>query len=331
LQEVIVSPVDSKIIRLGIIGAGSFVQSDYLPNFSRIQGVKISAICGNTPEKVKALASKYGIAGAYTDWRDMLNIVPLDAVAIATPNYLHDIQAIEVLKHGYHVFVDKPMAITLGRAKKMVALAKATKKILMINQSKRFSPIFLTAKDFIIKGGIGKIYTMNLRIGHSGPDSDEKRGDWFFDKKRSGGGAILDLGIHMVDLARFLTNDDIIESYNVFTQLVKRGDVEDNGILIAKTKEGVILSVEASWTSFRSESSVTIYGENGVLYITEFPEKKIEFVNTKGKREALKILSKLQPYETNPYQHFISCIRGETQCRSEGFDVIKSLRVIIKK
>jgi len=328
---VAVSHIDSKIIRLGIIGSGSFVQSDYLPNFSKIQGVKISAICGNTPEKVKTLANKYGIAGAYTDWRDMLNVVPLDAVAIATPNYLHDIQAIEVLKHGYHVFVEKPMAITLGRAKKMVALAKATKKILMVNQSKRYSPVFLSAKDFIIKGGIGKIYTMNLRIAHSGPDSDEKRGDWFFDKKRAGGGSILDLGIHMVDIARFLTNDDIIESYNVFTQLVKRGDVEDNGILIAKTKEGVILSVETSWTSFRNESSVTIYGENGVLYISELPEQRLEFVNTKGKKESIKLLSKLQPYETNPYQHFIACIKGDAHCKSEGFDVIKSLRVIIKK
>ncbi|MCX7943932.1 MAG: Gfo/Idh/MocA family oxidoreductase [Deltaproteobacteria bacterium] len=322
---------NNRIIRLGIIGSGSFVQSDYLPNFSKINGVKISAICGNTPEKVKSLTSKYGIPGAYTDWRDMLNVVPLDAVAIATPNYLHDIQAIEVLKHGYHVFVEKPMAITLGRAKKMVALAKASRKILMINQSKRFSLPFITAKDFIIKGGIGKIYSINLRIAHSGPDSDEKRGDWFFDKKRAGGGAILDLGIHMVDLARYLTNDDIIESYNVATQLVKRGDVEDNGILIAKTKENIVLSVEASWTSFRSECLATIYGENGVLFVSELPEQKVEFTNTRGKKESIRLLSKLPVYETNPYQHFISSIRGETKCRTEGSDVIKSLRVIIKK
>lgn len=322
---------ENKIIRLGIIGSGSFVQSDYLPNFTRISGVKVSAICGNTPEKVRALTSKYGISGTYTDWRDMLNVVPLDAVAIATPNYLHDIQAIEVLKHGYHVFVEKPMAITLGRAKKMVALAKASKKLLMINQTKRFSPVFLTAKDFIIKGGIGKIYSMTLRIAHSGPDSDENRGDWFFDRKRAGGGALLDLGIHMVDLARFLTNDDMIESYNVTTQLVKRGDVEDNGILIAKTKENIVVTVEASWTSFRKECFVTIYGENGILFVSEMPEQKIEFINAKGKKEVIKPLSKLSPIETNPYQHFIACIRGETRCRSEGSDVIKSLRVIIKK
>jgi len=326
-----VSHSENKIIRLGIIGSGSFVQSDYLPSFSRISGVKISAICGNTPDKVRALTSKYGISGAYTDWRDMLNVVPLDAVAIATPNYLHDIQAIEVLKHGYHVFVEKPMAITLGRAKKMVALAKAAKKILMINQSKRFSPVFLTARDFIIKGGIGKIYSISMRIAHSGPDSDEKRGDWFFDKKRSGGGAVLDLGIHMVDLARFLINDDIIESYNVNTQLVKRGDVEDNGILIAKTKENIVISVEASWTSFRSECYATIYGENGILYVSEMPEQKVEFTNTKGKKESVKLITKLPPYETNPYQHFISSLRGETRCRTEGSDIIKSLRVIIKK
>lgn len=322
---------DNKIIRLGIIGSGSFVQSDYLPNFSKIPGVKISAICGNTPEKVRSLASKYGISGAYTDWRDMLNVVPLDAVAIATPNYLHDIQAIEVLKHGYHIFVEKPMAITLGRAKKMVALAKAAKKILMVNQSKRFSPVFLTAKDFIVKGGVGKIYSMNLRIAHSGPDSDKLRGDWFFDKKRAGGGAILDLGIHMVDIARFLTNDDIIESYNVLTQLVKRGDVEDNGILIAKTKEDIVFSVEASWTSFRSECTATIYGENGILFVSEMPEQKVEFISTKGKKETIKLLTKLPPHDTNPYQHFIACIKGEARCRTDGSDVIKSLRVIIKK
>ncbi len=325
------SHIENKIIRLGIIGSGSFVQSDYLPNFSKISGVKISAICGNTPDKVRAIAGKYGIAGAYTDWRDMLNVVPLDAVAIATPNYLHDIQAIEVLKHGYHVFVEKPMAITLGRAKKMVALAKASKKILMINQSKRFSPVFIAAKDFIVKGGIGKIYSINLRIAHGGPDTDEKRGDWFFDKKRAGGGAILDLGIHMVDLARFLTNDDIIESYDVATQLVKRGDVEDNGILIAKTKENIVLSVEASWTSFRSECSATIYGENGILFVSEMPEQKVEFTGVKGKKEIIKLPGKLPPHEINPYQHFIATIRGEVRCRTEGNDIIKSLRVIIKK
>ncbi|MCX7957659.1 MAG: Gfo/Idh/MocA family oxidoreductase [Deltaproteobacteria bacterium] len=325
------SQTENKIIRLGIIGSGSFVQSDYLPNFSKISGVKISAVCGNNPDKVRALTSRYGISGAYTDWRDMLNVVPLDAVAIATPNYLHDTQAIEVLKHGYHVFVEKPMAITLGRAKKMVALAKAARKILMINQSKRFSPVFLAARDFIIKGGIGRIYTISLRIAHSGPDSDEKRGDWFFDKKRAGGGAVLDLGIHMVDLARFLTNDDVIESYSVTTQLVKRGDVEDNGILIAKTKENIVLSVEASWTSFRSECSATIYGENGILFVSELPEQRVEFTNTKGRKEAVKLISKLPPHETNPYLHFIASIRGETKCRTEGSDIIKSLRVIIKK
>lgn len=322
---------ENKIIRLGIIGTGVFVQSEYLPNFSKIPQVKISAICGNTAEKVKALANKYGIPGAYTDWRDMLNVVPLDAVAIATPNYLHDVQAIEVLRHGYHVFVEKPMAITLGRAKKMVATAKASKRLLMVNQIKRFSPVFLTAKDFIIKGGLGKIYSMSLRIAHSGPNSAHKGGGWFFDKKRAGGGSVLDLGIHMVDVARFLINDDITESYTISSQIVKHGDVEDNGILIAKTKENIILSVETSWTSFRRESFISIYGENGMLYISEVPEQKIEFMNVREKKNTLKILNKLPPVETNPYLHFIQCIKGIIHCKSEGSDVIKSLRVIIKK
>jgi predicted dehydrogenase len=191
-----------KKLGIGIIGSGGIAQSCHMPGYASIPDLcEIVAVCDVNPEVGEAAASKFGVPNVFTDYRQLLGMPEVDAVSIATPNAFHMQPTIDALRAGKHVLCEKPMAMNGAECREMIAAEKESGKILQIALQWRFGGAVKFMKDFIDKGHMGEIYyarSMALR-------RREVPG-WgvFIDKQKQGGGPLIDIGVHILDLTLHL-------------------------------------------------------------------------------------------------------------------------------
>ena len=256
-------------IRIGVIGCGGIFNGCHVPAYLREeQRVKVVALCDIIGDRAANAKKKYfREADIYTDYKQLLEDESIDAVDICTPNYLHSIIAVEALKKGKNVFCEKPDAINPEEAAKMYAAAEESGKLLMIMRNNRFNPNSQYLKQYIDEGHMGEIYVARTawirRRGIPG------KGGWFTTKEQSGGGPLIDLGVHMIDLAMWFmdfpkpvavtamtyncfSDTEVSDSVNSkFGDKVAGGtfDVEDLAIGSIRFENGAVLQLEISWAS----------------------------------------------------------------------------------
>ena len=191
-----------KKLGIGIIGSGGIAQSCHMPGYASIPDkCEIIAVCDADPEVAKTAAEKFGVGKVLSDYHELLAMPEVDAVSIATPNAFHKQPTIDALRAGKHVLCEKPMAMNGAEAREMMAAEKESGKLLQIALQWRFGGPVRFMKDFIDKGHMGDIYyarAMALR----------RRGvpGWgvFIDKEKQGGGPLIDIGVHILDLTLYL-------------------------------------------------------------------------------------------------------------------------------
>ena len=192
----------NKKLGIGIIGSGGIAQSHHMPGYASIPDkCEILAVCDANPEVAKTAAEKFGVGKIFTDYHELLAMPEIDAVSIATPNAFHKQPTIDALRAGKHVLCEKPMAMNGAEAREMMAAERESGKLLQIALQWRFGGPVRFMKDFIDKGHMGDIYyarAMALR----------RRGvpGWgvFIDKEKQGGGPLIDIGVHILDLTLYL-------------------------------------------------------------------------------------------------------------------------------
>lgn len=240
-------------IRIGVIGLG--MGRNHVQDFVRHPAVEIVALCDQDQNRLEQVAKEFCVPGKFCDAETMFKQVKLDAVSIATPNKFHAPLTLSALKHNLHVLCEKPMAMNTADAIKMNEAAKKARKKLMINFSFRFSPMSFALKKQVDAGNIGDIYfgrsVWHRRRGLPG------FGGWFGNKELAGGGPLIDLGVHRLDLALWLMGYPEPKSvsgstYNVIARErarleKKHFSVEDLACGIIKFKNGATLILEASW------------------------------------------------------------------------------------
>ena len=199
-------------VKYGVIGAGSIAQFRHVPEIANNPNAELVAIVDINKDRCKMVAAKYD-AKPYFDYKMMLTSEKLDAVVVATPNYLHAQQTIDCLKAGCHVLVEKPMATTRADAKKMIATAKAKRKHLMIGMNQRLMAPHVKAKEILDTGKLGKVLSFETTFKHGGPDgwSQDGSASWFFVKNKAVMGVTGDLGVHKADLMRYLLGEEFVE------------------------------------------------------------------------------------------------------------------------
>jgi predicted dehydrogenase len=328
------------VIKIGIIGCGSITRYRHAPEYYSNKNCKIVAFSDSNFERAKELANQYG-GKAYQNYEDILNDPTIDAVSVCTPNYTHATITIEALKSGKHVLCEKPIATNLEDAKKMIETAKETQKILMIGHNQRFAPAHQKAKEILKKNELGRVITFRTAFKHAGPEfwsADKTKRTWFFNKEASFFGVLGDLGIHKVDLIRWLLEEEISEVNAIAYTLDKKYEdgnpieVEDNAICILKTSGGKIGTIEVSWTNYGSEENSTIlYCEKGVIKIYASQEYDLII----EKRDDGEIYYKLGGISTNTRQiksgvidAFIESIINNRPPEVSGEDGYEALRVI---
>lgn len=242
-------------VRVGVVGLG--MGRNHITGFKSHPHADVIAICDTDEQRLRELGDQHGIPGRYTSFDEMLHRERLDIVSVTTPNVFHMPQTVAALKAGCHVLCEKPMAMNAHEARIMLNTARAVGKRLMINFSYRFTEQSWALKQQVDAGLLGDIYfartVWHRRRGMPG------FGGWFGQKAMAGGGPLIDLGVHRLDLALWLMGYPkpvwvMGSTYNhIATDIARREgkpfDVEDLAVGMVKFANGATLIVEASWAA----------------------------------------------------------------------------------
>ena len=190
-----------KTINVGVIGAGGIASTQHMPALEKQPDVKILAVCDVNEESAKKAAERFSINHVFTDYKKLLEMDEIDAVHVCTPNFLHMQPSVDASNAGKHVMVEKPIARNATEGAKIVEAARKNKKKLMVAQNMRFDANSQALKRFIDAGDLGEIYFARVH-------ALRRRGipNWgvFTDKEKQGGGPLIDIGVHILDLTLFL-------------------------------------------------------------------------------------------------------------------------------
>lgn len=315
------------MIKIGVIGCGAISERKHLPHFAECSNGEVVAVADIGEERAREIAAKFGVKDYYSDWKEVLRRDDIEAVSIATPNFLHGEMAVTAAKAGKHVLVEKPIATSLKAAGEMIEAAKENKVILMVQQTQRFSPRVQKVEELIEEGIIGRINTVRGRIGNPGPENWSPAGKWFFKRKEAFGGALADVGIHVIDLIRWIIKKEIKEVSAFLGTLEKKIEVEDNGICLFRFEDGCLGVLEASWTTKPGMAQVALYGEKGSMTVNLWGENPLTVNLSSGKKLAPEIPPESR-YGT-PFQYFLDCIEKGEEPFISGEEGKKSLEVIL--
>jgi predicted dehydrogenase len=343
-----------KPIRLGLVGCGGICRGAHAPVYRNDPRVEVVALCDILPERTATLLRDcFPAAQAYTDYRELLARPDIDAIDICTPNHLHSEVAIAAFQAGKHVMCEKPDAIDPGKAEAMKAAAEQAGKLLMVMRNNRFSDASKMARRFITAGKMGEIYA--ARCGWQRRRGIPGRGGWFTTRAQSGGGPLIDLGVHMIDLAVWLMGnprpvtvsgntyrkfaDDRAASDSEHAQFGDRVadgtfDVEDLAMGLIRFENGALLQIEFSWASnVKAESRfVELRGTRAGL---EWRDGALEiFSESDGQLVDLKPAGRLiEDGHARNLVNFIEVLLGQAEpCYQpqQGVDMIRILDALYR-
>ena len=270
----------SKSLKIGMVGLG-FISTMHLDGYAKCPEVEVVAFCDIIVERAEKAAARCGAAGArvYSDYKKMFAEEKLDAVSVCTENCLHAEIAIAALDAGFHVFCEKPMAITGNEADAMVAAAKKNCRKLSVGYQLRFSHESQLLRKEVMSGRLGKIY-------YAEATTLRRRGvpTWgvFLNKAKQGGGPLIDTGTHIVDLTLWTMNDysPIVSAIGrTYDELIPMGgfnngghwdidrfEVEDSAFGTVTLASGAMIVVKAAWACNIKEMNINdtlLLGVNG--------------------------------------------------------------------
>ncbi|MFC5701923.1 Gfo/Idh/MocA family protein [Cohnella faecalis] len=326
-------------VRVGVIGCGSIARHRHLPELSANPNVKLVAVCDVNERTANEMAEKFNTR-AHTDYKELINADDIDAILVLATNVTHASMSIEALQAGKHVLCEKPLALSVEEATRMIQTAEETGKYLMIGHNQRLVPTHIRAKEILKSGKLGKIHSFKTVFGHRGCEywAVEKEATWFFDKKFAGLGCSADLGIHKADLIRWLLEEEFAEVSSFVETQGKRnvnGDmisVDDNMVALLKSRSGIIGTLTSSWTYATEDNGTTIYGEKGIMRIFDHAEYDLIIEVLDGPFE----YHKISAMQTNSDQSdsgvsklFIECILQNRKPEISAEEGLAALKIIL--
>lgn len=264
---------------IGIIGAGGISEA-HLEAIREEPRAEVVAIADISAEVASKRAARHTIPQVYEDFRELLRQPDIDAVIVCVPNYLHAEAAKLALASGKHVLCEKPMAMNVRQAEEMIEAADRSGKVLMVAQNNRFRSDAMYVKGLVDEGRLGQIY--HAKTGWVRRNGIPGWGSWFTQKELAGGGPLIDIGVHMLDLTLWLLGHPrptsvLGQTYAQFGPRKKglsewgrrdengRFDVEDMAVAMIAFENGMTLTLDASWASHIEEENVFLhlYGQEG--------------------------------------------------------------------
>ena len=300
--------------KVALIGAG-YIAHYHARGLQTISGAELTAVAARTMESAKDFAGKYGIKVATDDALSLVESDDIDVVIISTPNKFHAPYAIEFLKNGKDVFLEKPMAMNADEGLQVKEVADANDRIVMVGHMWRFDTDVNFVKKILDDGQLGPIvktkgYGIHENWGPAG---------WFAQKELAGGGALADMGVHAIDTARYLIGDPKpTKVYAKIGTYYGDYDVDDSGIVMISWDNGTESIIESGWWQPHMdgpEAGTGLFGTKG--YASVFPTfLKMKVGDVPGKFDA-KLPVREEHCEQGMYtrqmEHFVDCVRERKQ------------------
>ncbi|MCX6152456.1 MAG: Gfo/Idh/MocA family oxidoreductase [Ignavibacteriales bacterium] len=280
-------------LRWGVAGCGSFTENAFIPTLQLMPKSKLISLYSSDINRAKTLADKFGAQFAFNNYSEFLKS-DIDCVYIGSANINHYYQVIEAAKSGKHIHCEKPLAINFEQTKEMVEVCQANNVLLSVNYVHRFHPIVVKAKEIIEKGMLGKIVSISVNFNMDYMPNENFR----FKKELSGGGALRDVGTHMIDLLRFF-GGEILEIQGVMDNIIYKSEVDDFAAAIVKFEKGGYGQFNVSYNTKKAFNRVEILGYKGCISIENLigkrtsPCKLIIDLNGEGKKAFRKRGNKL--------------------------------------
>jgi UDP-N-acetylglucosamine 3-dehydrogenase len=246
-------------VSVGVLGCGS-MGIVHLTNFLKAKNVREVFVCDKSSTRLERIKRFYKTP-TFSDYRQFLEKV--DAVCIATPNSLHYQHAVEALNANKHVLVEKPLAMKSEDAQKLAEEAEKKHLILAVGNQKRFNPEYLKIRQDLRSGKLGNPILIKARMIGEGPYRLHKAAtDWYYSREK-GGGALFDLGSHMIDLVQWINPHQMMEVLGVSLGSVLNVPVEEYAFCLLRTEGNVAISIEVGWFTKFNEETLEVIGTMG--------------------------------------------------------------------
>ena len=305
------------MVRWGVLGAGSVAQRRVMPALNANPECRIEAMMVRDPERAAQLAGEFDAARHYHRVDDLLADPEIDAVYVSSPVYLHCEHVLAAAAAGKHVLCEKPMAISPDECRRMIDACQEADVHLEICFVLRGWPIYQWIKQQIEAGHLGQL--VELR-GHLAKWTPRREGEWRLDPEKGGGGALMDVGAHYLDLFRYLAGD--------FTRIASMGSsavfgwrVEESAFTLVEFASGAHGELGISFAVPHSGNILEIYGTEGTLLLG----KQMRLLTEAGE-ETLPV--EFPDYYSGLLDHFCRSLAEDDPPLASGLDGLRNLEAI---
>lgn len=318
--------MSDKKIRWGLIGATT-ISKEWMIGAIREAGGEVVCVLSSDKERGKAYAKANGIRQSTTRLSTLLD-ADIDAVYIATTNELHKSQTLAAARAGKHVLCEKPLALTLNDARKMVAACHEAGVVMATNHHLRNAATHRAMRDAIKAGRIGK--PLFARVFHAVYLPPHLQG-WRIKDPKTGAGVVMDITVHDADTLRFVLDDEAVD-VTAFTQAggLGEGGIEDGVMGVIRFKSGVLAQFHDAFTVKHASTGFEVHGSEGSLIardvMTQRPVGEVVLRTAKGE-EVLKLAP--ENLYVRSVRNFMAAMAGKGQPSASGEDGIKSMAIAI--
>ena len=263
--------MEAKRLRAGVIGTGWWAELEHLPGLQSRADVEVTALCGRNPERLAALADKFGVPDRFADWRELIARGALDLVVIVTPNVLHHPMALAALNAGLHVICEKPLAFDAAQARELAEVAQARQRATLTFFTHRAIAAAAQMKRMVDEGFLGRPLQVSAMYFSASHLKEGKPASWRMRRAEAGTGVLGDIGSHLIDLVRWWLGDfaSVCGQWQTVTRERPGGSVDgdESCSFLARLDSGVQCVVQASkLVAGRGNfQRVELFGDRGSL------------------------------------------------------------------
>lgn len=300
-------------VRVGVIGAGAITQVAHLPVLRKLKGIEVVAICDTDMPKARALADRFKVPDAFSDIEELLEYEELDAIAICTPNHLHEPHVMAALSANLHVFVERPLALNAAEVQQVLRAAEKKKRVLMVALNHRYRVDVQIVRSFVQSGELGKVQSVR-GSWHVFRPSRSQLG-WRTRRDEAGGGAILDLGYAILDLGLWLADGPKPLRVSASLDISSDGSVEPSGSAFVVCENDFSVFLDVTWRHIGEGErfGVGVRGSRGTAGINPLHVwKELHGVPTDVAPTGS--IGRENPFTASyraEWAHFLACIRGQ--------------------
>ena len=316
-----------KTVKLGIVGLG-YIGQVHLGHSLQLPNAEVLAVADVTTKALNK-AKRLGVKKTFSNYEDLLNEPEIDAVVIALPTHLHLKCAVQAAEAGKSIFLEKPMARTVEESKEILSAIQKNSVKLMMGYPLRFSKELCSVRDKMDKGLVGEVENAHSTYMSSGPFFHRAEGyapvpvpEWWWNKNLTGGGVLIDLGSHLINLLRWYFGEitDIRSCLGYRFSM----DFEDSAICLAKFSSGTVATINVGWYSQEYTLKIDFLGSVKSASVQHSPSKKL--------LTAIQMLatgrSKFYQPHLDELQYFLSCLVNDLSPSPSGLDGLKDLEAI---